>query len=152
MTTVAFRDGVMAADSRGNDEHVGIVPIPKVFKKKIKGKEYIFGVAGYWEAAMMFIEWYRTRDNALHERLMKLTGDNDFDVLIWDGKKLMCADAFMYPVEVTEEYYAIGSGAAHAITAMDCGKSARQAVQMSMKRDPSTGGRIVSMRLHDNTT
>lgn len=149
MTTIAFKDGVMAADSRGNDENVGIVPIPKVFRKKIKGKEYIFGVAGYWEGALMFVEWFRTRDNALHERLMKLSGDSEFDVLIWDGKKLLYADQFMYLVEVTEPYYALGSGAKHAITAMDCGRSARQAVQMAMKRDSNTGGRVVSMR-HSN--
>jgi len=150
VTTVAFKDGVMAADSRGNDENVGIVAIPKVFRKKIKGKEYIFGVAGYWEAALMFVEWFRTRDNALHERLMKLSGDGEFDVLIWDGKKLLAADQLMYPTEVTEAYYALGSGAKHAITAMDCGKSARQAIQMAMKRDSNTGGRVVSMRLTDD--
>lgn len=147
MTTIAFRSGTMAGDSRGGDGNIGITHIPKVFRKKIKGKEYLFGVAGYWEASLMFIEWFRTREAALHERLMKLHGDSEFDVLIWDGKKLMCADQFMYPVEVTEEYYALGSGSAHAITAMDCGKSARQAVQMAMKRDSNTGGRVVSMRL-----
>lgn len=147
MTTIAFRDGVMAGDSRGGDENVGIVTIPKVFRKKIKGKDYLFGVAGYWEAAMMFLEWFRTREAALHERLMKLHDTSEFDVLVWDGKKLLCADQFMYPIEVTEPYYALGSGAHHAITAMDCGRSARQAVQMAMKRDPNTGGRVVSMRL-----
>lgn len=147
MTTVAFRDGVMAGDSRGNDAAVGIVAIPKVFRKKIKGKEYIFGVAGYWEAALMFMEWFSTRENSLHERLMKLSGDSEFDVIIWDGERLMGVDQFMYPVEITESYYAIGSGARHAITAMDCGKSSRQAVQMAMKRDPYTGGRVVTARL-----
>lgn len=147
MTTVAFRDGVMAGDSRGVDGNVGITPITKVFRKKIKGKEYLFGVAGYWEAALMFIEWFRTRDNALHERLMKLKDDTDFDVLIWDGITLLNADALMYLVEVPEPYYAIGSGAPHAITAMDCGKSARQAVQMAARRDIYTGGRIISMKI-----
>lgn len=147
MTTVAFKDGIMAGDTRGHDGAVGLVPIPKVFKKKIKNKEVIFGVAGYWEAALMFIDWYASRDASIMERLMKLRGDDDFDVIIWDGKKLINADALMYPVELTEAYYAIGSGAAHAITAMDCGKSAVQAVQMAMKRDTNTGGRIVHMSL-----
>lgn len=147
MTTVAFKDGVMAADSRGLDGSVGIVRIQKLFRKKIKGKEYLFGVAGYWEAGLMFVDWFKTRDAALQDRLMKLHGDSDFDVIIWDGKRLVCADSFMRLTECTEEYYAIGSGAPHAITAMDCGKSARQAVQLAMKRDSSTGGRVVSLRL-----
>jgi hypothetical protein len=37
---------------------------------------------------------------------------------------------------------AIGTGTDHAITAMDCGLSAREAVKMAMKRDTGTGGRI----------
>lgn len=147
MTTVAFKDGVMAGDSRGNDVNIGNIIIPKVFRKKIKGKTYLFGVAGYWEAALMFIEWYKTRDKELKERLMKLTSESSFDVLIWDGARLMYGDEFMYLTELTEPYYALGSGAAYAITAMDCGKSARQAVQMAMKRDPHTAGRVVSMKL-----
>ncbi len=147
MTTVAFRDGVMAADSRGIDHGIGIVRIQKIFRKKIKGKEHLFGVAGYWEAGLMFIDWFASRDAAMQERLSKLHDDSDFDVIVWTGKKLLCADSFMRLTECTEDYYAIGSGAPHAITAMDCGKSARQAVQMAMKRDSGTGGRIVTMRL-----
>ena len=43
--------------------------------------------------------------------------------------------------------YAIGSGADHAFTAMDCGCSAKEAVQMAVKRDTCTGGRIRSFKL-----
>lgn len=38
--------------------------------------------------------------------------------------------------------YAIGSGADHAITAMDMGANAFLAVQMAAKRDTGTGGTI----------
>ena len=38
--------------------------------------------------------------------------------------------------------YAIGSGADHAITAMDMGASAIGAVEMAAKRDTGTGGII----------
>ena len=37
---------------------------------------------------------------------------------------------------------AYGSGADHAITAMDCGLSAREAIKMAAKRDNCTGGKI----------
>ena len=147
MTTVAFKDGVMAADSRGIDHAIGIVRIQKLFRKKIKGKEHLFGLAGHWEAGLLFMDWFSSRDAALFERLLKLPEASDFDVIIWDGKHLLCADTLMRLTECNEEYYAIGSGAPHAITAMDCGKSARQAVQLAMKRDSSTGGRVVSLRL-----
>ncbi|WEX18958.1 proteasome subunit beta [Pseudomonas sp. G11] len=38
--------------------------------------------------------------------------------------------------------YAIGSGMDHALTAFDMGASAYQAVEMAMKRDSCTGGKI----------
>ncbi len=152
MTTVAFRDGTMAADSLANDDNVGAVKVQKIYRKKIKGKEYIFGIAGYLEAGQMFIEWFSTRDQSLMDRLTKLTEDDSFDVLIWNGKKLMIADQLMRLTEINDEYFAIGSGAPHAITAMDCGRSARQAVQMAMKRDINTGGRVVTMRLSSDKT
>ncbi len=147
MTTVAFRDGVMASDSQGNDSGIGIVKLQKLFKRKIGGKEYLIGVCGYWEAALLWMDWFAKKDSATFERLTKLTEDNGFTVLLWDGKKLMYSDTLMRLTECNQEYYAVGSGAAHAITAMDCGKSARQAVQMAMKRDINTGGRVVTMRL-----
>lgn len=42
--------------------------------------------------------------------------------------------------------FAIGSGAKHALTAMDLGLDAKEAVKMAMKRDIYTGGRIRTFR------
>jgi ATP-dependent protease HslVU (ClpYQ) peptidase subunit len=147
MTTVAFRDGVMASDSQGNDACVGIVKLQKLFRKKIKNKEHIIGVAGHWEAALLFIDWYGTTDKDLFDRLLRLPEDSGFDILIWTGKRLLCADKLMRMTECNEDYYAIGSGASYAVTAMDCGKTAAQAVGYAIKRDNNSGGRVVTMSL-----
>lgn len=59
-------------------------------------------------------------------------------------KKLfyICADGFkLESIEVTYTD-AIGSGCDHAITAIDCGLSAEDAVAMTIKRDSKCGGRI----------
>jgi hypothetical protein len=37
--------------------------------------------------------------------------------------------------EVTEGYHAVGAGAAHALTAMDCNRSAKEAVNLAIKRN-----------------
>ena len=137
----------MASDSRGHDGYIGTVKLQKLFKKQIKRKENVYGLAGFWEAGLLFMDWFESRDSALMTRLEKLSGETDFSVLIWDGKKLLHAGPFMRITPVNEEYYAAGSGACYAITALDCGKSAAQAVQMAIKRDPNSGGRIVTMRL-----
>ena len=43
---------------------------------------------------------------------------------------------------------AYGSGADHAITAMDCGLSAKEAVKMAAKRDIYTGGKIRTFKIN----
>jgi len=42
---------------------------------------------------------------------------------------------------------AIGSGRDHALTAMDMGATAKEAVKWAMKRDTGTGGRIRTYKL-----
>lgn len=147
MTTVAFRDGIMASDSRYSETTVGVTQGPKLFRKKIGKKEVIIGISGSDTfAAMLFIDWYGTQNDVLHKTITALDGDA-FDILIWDGKRLFEANPCCRPVELDEPYYAIGSGGVHAITAMDCGKTAAQAVQLAMKRDCASGGRVVQMSL-----
>lgn len=146
MTTVAFRDGVMAADSRYSATCVGATRGQKIFKKKVGKRDVLIGICGDVFAAMLFVDWYGTSNETLHKTLTEMT-DDGFMVMIWDGKRLLEANRYCRPTEIAEPYYAIGSGGVHAITAMDCGKTALQAVQMAMKRDINTGGRVVTARL-----
>jgi hypothetical protein len=148
MTTVAFRDGVMASDSRGVDQGVGITPMKKIFRKRIKKKEYLIAGCGWSPSILMFVDWYGTNDKEILGRIQSLcVGAKEFTAMIWDGKRLVSCDETCRDDEVLEDYWAIGSGAAHAITAMDCGKSAIQAVRYAARRDINTGGRIVTARL-----
>lgn len=151
MTTIAFKDSVMASDSRYSETSVGITRGPKIFRKNIAkpgkpAKDVLIGIAGDVFAAMLFVDWYGTNDADLHKTLTEMT-DDGFFVMIWDGKKLLEANRYCRPCEIAEPYYAIGSGGVHAITAMDCGRTAIQAVQMAAKRDSATGGRIVHFKL-----
>ncbi len=147
MTTVAFRDGIMAADSRGTDAGMGICKLQKLFVKTVGRKQHLIGVCGEYDAAMLFVDWYGTNDNELLRRLTSLSTDDDFGVMVWTGRKLLGANRIMRLTAFEEPYAAIGSGAGHAITALDCGKNAVTAVRMAAKRDPATGGRVVSMKL-----
>lgn len=138
----------MASDSRYTDANVGITRGPKIFKKKVKVgrklQEHLIGICGDVYAALVFVDWYGTRDAELRKQLIAME-DDKFEVIIWDGKVLKAANYLLRFTEVHEPYYAIGSGAVHAITAMDCGKTAAQAVQMAAKRDCNTGGKVVTL-------
>lgn len=146
MTTVAFKDGVMASDSRYSETAVGVTRGPKIFRKKVGKKEVLIGISGDVFAAMLFVDWYGTNNTDLHKTLTGMV-DDGFTALVWDGKRLLEANRYCRPTEVDEAYYAIGSGGVHAMTAMDCGKTAAQAVVMAIKRDQYSGGRIISMTL-----
>ncbi|MOA55862.1 hypothetical protein D3C78_1797360 [compost metagenome] len=52
-----------------------------------------------------------------------------------------------------DQPYAIGSGLAYALGAMDMGADAERAVQAAAKRDTATGGRIRTLRIagHEST-
>jgi 20S proteasome alpha/beta subunit len=153
MTTIAFKDGVMAADSRAVADGMGITSSQKLFKIKVKRTEHLIGGCGWHPSLLMFNEWYKTRDKELASRIhTQCVGDKSFEALIWTGKKLYSCDESLMIGEEFEQACSIGSGAAHAITAMDCGKSAVEAVRLAAKRDMNTGGRIVSARLNNDKT
>ena len=48
---------------------------------------------------------------------------------------------------ISGKYYAIGSGAICALSAMDAGASAIEAVRIGIKRDVFSGGKVMSVRL-----
>lgn len=56
---------------------------------------------------------------------------------------IACVDGSFVSYKLDHDY-AIGSGAGHAITAMDMGTSAKEAVAWAIKRDSGSGGTIVS--------
>lgn len=145
MTTVAFRDGVLATDSRGNHSDAGIVKAKKLFRKTIGRREHIIGVAGDLFSAMVFIDWYGTKERPPEALAHLFDEGEDFEALIWTGKKLFEANRLCRLVEIEDKYYAIGSGAPYALAAMDCGKSAAEAIRIACRRDNNSGLPVVAM-------
>lgn len=143
MTTIAFRDGVMAADSRYTTGGI-ISKGTKLFRKRVGKKTVVIGVAGSVAASRKFVDWYGT-GTAMPEDLVPSDGQ-EFVALIWDGAKLWIVEHLGHPYEVEDEYCAIGSGASFALAAMDCGKSAREAVRIACKRDCYSGLPVITLR------
>ena len=152
MTTIAFRDGVIAADSRltysteggGGRKHL----CTKLYRKRVgegrKAHDVIIATAGESSPALLFVDWYGS-GKPVPEMLRDLGGD--FTCLILTPKGLFEADVYCRPDQILEPFYAVGSGAKEALAAMHCGKSARDAVAIAARIDPYTGGRITSMTL-----
>jgi hypothetical protein len=152
LTTIAYRDGVLAADSwetyssedGGAHRHI----CAKLFCKTItvgrKSFDVLIGTAGETSPSLLFVDWYGSGKEP-PQMLCDLGGD--FLCLILTPKGLFEADVYCRPVQVMESFYAIGSGAKAALAAMHCGKSAVDAVRIAARIDPYTGGRVMHMKL-----
>lgn len=65
------------------------------------------------------------------------TDERDFSCLhiSKDGERVILVDAEMCPVEVINDFMAIGSGASYALGAMEAGATPLEAVQIACKHD-----------------
>ncbi len=150
MTTIAFRDGILAADSAATwDDGVRsrVVKMWEVASKvdPVKGR-CLLATAGDLYSALLFKDWLEAGgDPRLHERGV---GDSvDFEAVIVHKSGLYSANRFCRITENVEPYWAAGSGCKYALAAMRCGRSAVEAVRVAMDFDPYTAGRINSMTL-----
>jgi hypothetical protein len=144
MTTIAFRDGIMAADSciTMSDESAGDY---KGHTVKLLECEYgICGLQGDSTPGMAFWHWWRhgMKDDALAERIR--ASGADFTALTLEKDGLYVWDSWLLPELVTDEFYAIGSGTKAALGALHMGASAVEAVQIACLIDPYTAAPVLS--------
>jgi hypothetical protein len=152
MTTIAYRDGVIAADSRvtvsseagGSRKHLCTKLFRKTITEKRKTFDVIIATAGESSPSLVFVDWYGT-GQPIPDILRDLGGD--FTCLILRPDGLYEADVYCRPDKILEPFYAVGSGAKAALAAMTCGRGALAAVRVAAVWDPYTGGKITSMSL-----
>ena len=131
MTTVAFREGVLAADSYAADS-VSIVQMVKC--ARLAGGD-VAGAAGSLPKVAQALAWLVGGGKGDPPDI------SDAEVLFTDGGVLYLAEGGWPGVRV-KGYAAIGSGAQGALTAMKLGFSAEAAVAAVAGVDPCTGGEI----------
>jgi len=142
MTTIAYKDGVVAYDSRitardliRSDSH----------DKKIEQNGVAFFISGYTCDDDRFISIYFGKET-------NYKGMDESYAIVVEGDKIwLCgvdegSGLFRSQIQ-PDEVYVIGSGTPYAYTAMDMGATAIEAVRMAAKRDVRTGGEIRSFEL-----
>lgn len=88
--------------------------------------------------------------DAFAKRRRKIRKTIDSQALAWDGKTLWDITATAGELSwhpVASQRGAIGSGSAFAATALQEGKTPRQAVMKAKIHDSATGGRVVTHKL-----
>lgn len=142
MTTVCYKNGILAFDSRVCANNM---IIQKEFIKGIKTENYLCAYAGDVGFGEMFLEWVKngmnpsdppkTMINNSAEDLEALVIDKRGNVTLWNS-----APSGMLPVSLGKiSFYAIGTGAEFAFGAMEAGFTAKEAVEVAIKYDHNSG-------------
>lgn len=135
MTTIAYKDGVIAYDSRST-RGTTILDDDTNKLQVVKGVRFLCTGATCDFAALIAAFFGADAPSAV-----------EASALAWDGSALWLVGhddktgAWKDSLEL-DRPYAIGSGSNHALTAMDMGATAVEAIQMAKKRDTCTGGRV----------
>lgn len=140
MTTIAYKDGVIAYDSQITR---GDVITYEDYEKCIEQAGVKFFCCGTVSDYQRLVDAYFGA---------KPDGNIDATALVLDGDSLMMVAVddttglWKSPV-MRDRPYAIGSGTPYAFAAMDMGASAEKAVEMAARRDTSTGGKVRTLRI-----
>ena len=140
MTTIAYKDGVIAYDSRQTrNDRIVSDNAPKC--QVVSGVSFFLSGAVCDEKAL--IAAYFGTPSAVPVECSGYVVDGGNLMMVGHDDK---TGIWKQELELTNPD-AIGSGAAYALAAMDMGASAEGAVRAAMKRDIYTGGEIRLFRL-----
>ena len=134
MTTIAYKDGVIAYDSR--ETKGSIIHTDEANKKRELDGVYFFLCGDNCGYKDVMSEWFCSTTKTL----LNVCGIAvDEEGTLWEFGN---DDGFWRDRINLSEPYVYGSGSSFALTAMDLGLSAKDAVKMAIKRDVYSGGKV----------
>ena len=139
MTTVVWDGAVLAADSQEADDYIEQHASQKLFKVG----NTLIGIAGCVSSARAFIEWVKKGEP--EDEKPKVSGLIAL-VIRPNGRAFEYGET-LTPIPAAKKT-AIGSGRGPALGALLAGATADEAVRITKKIDPNTGGRIRKLKLN----
>jgi hypothetical protein len=137
LTTIAYRDGILAADSLVTSDGIRTSTIVKLARREKDGT--LFGACGRASLIRAAREWF-LRGEPPEDRIKIKDNEAQFiivrpnnDVETWDESGSS---------DDAAPFHALGSGRDIALGAMAAGASAIEAVRIAAKFDTGTGGPI----------
>jgi ATP-dependent protease HslVU (ClpYQ) peptidase subunit len=140
MTTIAYRDGVLASDSLVT---LGNTKVHGRYQKIRRLGGYLIGTAGSVAACQNFIDWVKAGDDE------DPPPKGEYSALVIDpkGRVREMENGNVLPVPRGARFFAIGSGAPYALAAMYAGATATEAVKIAAKIDTSTGLPVKTLKI-----
>ena len=146
MTTIAWCNGFVAADSRVCDSNSGIIE-PHEIEKIWRSGGMIFGIVGGVDGLYTLREWLEYRNPDAPDRPVIATGTTLIEFR-QDGRIFEHGGVDdTLELKPRQDFYAWGSGRGVALGALELGASAAEAVVLAAKYDSGTGGTIRELRV-----
>lgn len=142
MTTVVYRDGVMAGDQRVTAGSTRDSSTRKVYRRK---DGCVLGGCGAASIVQRFVSWFLAGEKGPAPSL----GDKDDDaqiLVVRSPDVVEFYDRFGWH-PISGKFFAIGSGSDVAFGALEMGASARKAVAIAARRDVNTGDGVAWVKL-----
>lgn len=123
MTTIAYRDGIIVADTMVSESGRRCGRAIKIFRRG----SVLAGVSGCLSSMIEFRDWFSGGMRGDPPSMVLKTGEDSEAMVVANGLILSFGkDGWDY---MRAEYHAIGSGAPLALGAMAVGATAREAVE-----------------------
>lgn len=148
MTTIAFKDDIIAFDSQitGGNTLSGYCN-DKVKKIDFPDKTIYVGTAGSAALCTALMNWAYTNFDPTQKPKAESSNDVLQAFIIDDKGNVLHVDAGMTPYAVKAPFHTLGCGGDIALGAMAQGASALEAVKIAAKWDVNTGGKIHHFKL-----
>lgn len=151
MTTIAYKDGVMASDSLAAAGTMNTGDTPKVFR--IHG--CLVGISGTARLIRVFTDWFAEHmdsgdvppiaPNFLEPKVG--SEDSIYAIVVTPNGKIWKYEDGLAPWPLDCKFIACGSGRDFAMGAMAMGAGAVKAVEVAKSLDAFTGGKTVAFTL-----
>ena len=135
MTTIAYRAGVLVADSLVTAAGMRCGYVRKIAKSS---SGWMGGTSGNLQDMAIFNEWI---EHDCPNMPPKTDGDCDGFVVAPSGALMLWAGkGILVPMEA--EFTAVGSGERYAMAVMEAGLNAKRAVEIACRLDTGSGGEL----------
>lgn len=145
MTTIVYRDGIMAADSCVSYNDAKTAAVTKIWE--VEGT--LIGVSGSLSALAM-VRSVVTDAGSIWPAMAR--DEHCSGIMVAPSGVIHFVGSNGIPIEVDAEFHAIGSGAELAIGAMAAGASAAEAVKIAIQYDCFSAGPIDILSLQEEVS
>lgn len=139
MTTIAYKEGILAADSQVTYEGTSDSTMTKIARNALGDLCGASGSACYMYA---FLRWFEGGEKGE----APTPTENDGGIVVRTDGTIECYEhPGPCPFTVTAKAYAVGSGRKLALGAMAFGASAEEAIKVAAQFDIYTSGKVVTL-------